>query len=193
MFFNKNNESVSVNPYYMGDGCFNFPGLYESFSLRIIGEIRINGFSDLYACNLCYSCHASSNGKFGENIYYKLVVGFNIDRMINDSKYTRFLFDRIINRKNLMKIIDFNYDFIDRNMNINYIGSVLEINGNLVVYDDDNIRNIVNISCNRSIRKNDINSEKRERAFMSSVNRQEKFLRKKLEKMSVNYQKDINK
>ena len=178
MFFNKNKESV--NPYYMGDGCFNFPGLYESFSLRIIGEIKVNGFSNLYACNLCFSCHDSSSNSY-ENLYYRLVVGFDINRMVHDSKYTRFLFDRIINRKNLIKITDFSYDFIDRNIDINYIGSVLEINGRLVVYDDDNIRNIINISRTRFIRKNDVNYEKRERAFMSSINRQENILRKKLE------------
>ena len=194
MFFNKNNENIPCNPYYMGDGCFNFPGLYESFSLRIIGNIELNGYSNLYVCNLCYSCNDKSSMNNGKNLYYRLVVGFNIDEMIYDSKYTRFVFDRVINRRNLMKIDDFNYDFIDPNMGINYIGSVLEFNDNIVVYDDDNIRRLVRFSShtkNNRVMSNDDLDSRRERAFMSSINRQGKSLRKKLEFVqSDNYKKN---
>ena len=194
MFFNKNNENIPCNPYYMGDGCFNFPGLYESFSLRIIGNIELNGYSNLYVCNLCYSCNdkSSMNKPLDEN--EKEYSGFNIDEMIYDSKYTRFVFDRVINRRNLMKIDDFNYDFIDPNMGINYIGSVLEFNDNIVVYDDDNIRRLVRFSShtkNNRVMSNDDLDSRRERAFMSSINRQGKSLRKKLEFVqSDNYKKN---
>ena len=118
MFFNKSKGNTSINSYYMGDGCFNSPGLYESFYLKIIGEIKVNGYSDLYLCNLCYSRHDLSSKNIGMNIYYRLVVGFDKERMVDDSKYTRFLFDRILNRKNLMKITDFNYDSIDSSMGV---------------------------------------------------------------------------
>lgn len=176
-FFNKKNIDDS-NPYYLGDNCFNFSNLYEEFTLRILNEVKIQGYSNLYECNLCYCYGDSINILDSEELCFKLVVGFDKERMINDSKYTRFVFDRIINGRNLRKIDDFSYDFIDGSKNINYIGSVLNINNNFVFYYDENIKNIVNFSrtkgSNRlySMNDSDINDEKKNRAMMSSNNRQ---------------------
>lgn len=172
VLFDEKKRNLPDNPYYMGQGCFNFPGLYNKFFLRIIGEFKVNGYSNLYQCNLCY--RSIDN----QDLFFRLVIGFDIDKMINDSKYTRFVFTRIINVNNLRKL---NYsDFMNDSKSVNYIGSAMDINGNFVYYDDENIRNIVNFSS--ITRGGSINDEKRNRALMSSINRQAKIESLKIEK-----------
>ena len=107
--------------------------------------------------------------------------------MIYDSKYTRFVFDRIINVNNLRKLNY--YDFMNDSKSVNYIGSAMDINGNFVYYDDENIRNIVNFSS--ITRGGYINDEKRNRALMSSINRQAKIesLKNEKEKLMIKSEK----
>ena len=158
------------NPYYMGQGCFNFSGLHDKFFLRIIGDFTLNGYSNLYQCNLCY--RSIDN----QDLFFRLVIGFDIDKMIYDSKYTRFVFTRIINVNNLRNLNG--YEFM--NKKVSYIGSVIDINGNFAVCDDENISNIVNfssITCDESI-----NDEKRNRAYQSYLNRQAKIERLRFER-----------
>jgi len=183
-FFSKKNADDN-NPYYLGNNCFNFSNLYEEFSLRILNSINIQGYSNLYECYLCYCYGDSINIIDSEELCYRLVVGIDKERMINDSKYTRFVFDRIINGKNLRKINNFSYSFIEESKDINYIGSVLDINNNLVFYDDDNIRNIIKFSSlndglNSLYSMND--SDKKNRALLSSINRQARIDSLKAEK-----------
>lgn len=109
------------NQYYKGNNCFSYSDDSElKTSVHFIGDVHnIMQYSGLHKCNLHYS---------DGSIYNNIIVGLDLDRMKNDSDYTKFVFENLFsvnNVKNLEKS--------------HYIGSVIAANSKLEFKYNDRI------------------------------------------------------
>lgn len=144
--------NVPINKYYRGYDSFYFVNdNRSSISLRICKQIEIDDYSNLYICDVRYG-HVGA--RFQTNLYTdddlycfdRLVIGLDKERMINSSKYTEFVFSKILDRHRISRLHDIEFGYLDGKKNGNYVGSVYESNGQLIVLMDDNIGDVIEMT-----------------------------------------------
>ena len=198
--------NAQCNPYYMGYNNFIYPlNSGNKVSVRVLGRIDL-GHIDMPINTALYECDIHYNDNYLDDELYgfdRLIIGLNIGRMIRDSKYTEFVFSRILDRNRIKRMHDVEFGLLDGRKYGNYVGSVFEMGDKLVELVDDNIGDIVEISSHSQsmhdlYRKHnfDIAAEKRRRAEASNNNRQAKIdgLKNLLQELTVSdKQKTIRK
>lgn len=172
--FNKKNQSVidvPVNKFYKGDdlnGFIHFTYTYDDenpvtkrktkLSLKIgspfdVGKINKSLDSNLLAYE-CYLSYGQTKGpsltdeKLANDIkgFDKVILCIDRERMIRDSNYSEFVFSKMLNYNRIKKLHDIQYGLVEGRKTGNYVGSVIENNGNLVDLMDYNIGDVVNVS-----------------------------------------------
>ena len=149
--FRKNNGKldVTVNKYYVGNGVFHYEyddfvaGVSEknSIHLTIKGDLESDldnlGDLKLYVCNVNYGDDSFCvDDLYG---FEDLIIGLDVYKMCHDSKYTEFVFSRVLNIDRIKHLHDIEFDLVGGIKHGNYVGSVFESNGELSCKLDENI------------------------------------------------------
>lgn len=167
-FKKKENETLDIqkNEYYKNDNAdgsvsyFTYiyddvvPGMNKNFKLHLqIGKSVDVGESKAYECILSYGKTGGPSlmdNKFADDIkgFEKVLLCIDKKRMILDQNYAEFVFSKLLSFDRIKKLHDIQYGLIEGRKSGNYVGSVIENNGNLVTLMDHNIGDVVNVSYN---------------------------------------------
>ena len=137
--------SVPENEYYKGHD--NFYYVYNGnldISLRICNQVNLGYYSNLYECDVRYGHTGApvvTDAYANEDLYGfgKLVIGLDKEEMISNPNYCEFVFSKLLDRNRILELHDIEFDLAEGKKNGNYVGSVIEKDGQFSIMLDDQI------------------------------------------------------
>jgi len=170
-----------------------YKGMYFSIE-NIINDIDgIELKNKLYECKVWYHYGRPTLGDEGtKSKYYgyeKVLIEFDFEKLKNDEKYTEYIFRNLLIPKRILELHDIAFGEKEGYSSGNYVGSVIENNGNLDIYMDPIIANLVDNSTNMiylkqqyKVRKQELQKQEIEKE-QNLQERKEESVQKRIEEL----------
>ena len=160
-YYKKDSSDGSISYFtYVYD--YVVPATNKRFKLYLqVGKSIHVGDTEAYECTLSYSQAGGPSlmdEKFAADIkgFEKVLLCVDKERMKIDKNYTEFIFSKMLDFDRIKNLHDIQFGLKEGRKSGNYVGSVMETNGNLLVLMDHNIGDVVNISYGNLNSQNDI-------------------------------------
>lgn len=141
-----------VNEYRVSNDTFEYKYAEgKLISLTIQKPYELEGNNNLYKCELFYTRDNRKgilNTLINKDLRFfdEVIIGLDREKMNNDSKYAGYVLSTLLERSRIVRLHDIEFGIINDIKEPkcgNYVGSIVESDGNLSIFVDDKIGSII--------------------------------------------------